>query len=437
MTSDSPQSTTRQTSDEEHPAAVAPELPPFGQIIGGKYRVDGVLGRGGMGVVVAGHQLSLDRPVAIKMLRSSLSEGGRQRFTREAMVVARMTSEHAVRVFDAAEEGGVPFIVMERLFGQDLASRLSSGPLGVELSVRYALEACEASAEAHGLGIVHRDLTPSTCVLAEAPNGRQVLKVLDFGVSKQLDSALGPMGDGSTTDTGRLGTPAYASPEQLLSPRNVDRRADIWGLGIVLDQCLAGQRPFAASNLAQLGAAILASPPVPFAKELGVPAELRAIVWRCLEKRAEDRYQTVEELASALRALGRPSRARRLPVLAVAAITLVGGALLLWAGMPAAPADPRSVASVTEIAAPSPTAEVTERSKPSPGSTREAASPAVLPSAGTPRRAEPPRAARLPTLQTQAAPPGSAPPLQDAQPSTPPNASGTSERAAPPPLYRW
>jgi eukaryotic-like serine/threonine-protein kinase len=434
MIRDSLHSTTRQTSDEGHPAPADRELPPIGQIIGGKYRVDGILGRGGMGVVVAGHQLSLDRPVAIKMLRGSLSEGGRERFTREAMIVAKMTSEHAVRVFDAAEDSGVPFIVMERLFGQDLASRLSSGPLGVELSVRYALEACEAIAEAHGLGVVHRDLKPSNCFLAEAPNGRQVLKVLDFGVSKQLDSATGPIGDASTTDTGLLGTPAYASPEQLLSPRAVDRRTDVWGLGIVLYQCLSGQRPFAASSLAQLGAAILASEPAPFPDALQVPAELRDVVWRCLEKRPEDRYQTVEELATALRSLGRQPRVRRWRALAVAAVALAGGAALLSrACSGAATADPRSAAPAVEVAAPIVTAKTPETPTPPPAVAREVAPPSGLPSAASvPLRTQVNRPGRPPAAPLRAQPPpsASAPPPQ---PAPPPPAAPSS----PPPFYRW
>lgn len=220
--------TTRLSGDDQEASGQASSpladlrLPARGHVLAGKYRIEGILGRGGMGVVVAGHQLSLDRPVAIKFLRRFTTESHRQRFTREAMAVAKMTSEHAVRVFDAGEEDGIPFIVMERLMGHDLATELADAPLSVENTISYLLEGCEAIAEAHALGIVHRDIKPSNLFLADGPNGRKLLKVLDFGVSKLLPSTGGPDTGTSTADACLVGTPAYASPEQLISPSAVD-----------------------------------------------------------------------------------------------------------------------------------------------------------------------------------------------------------------------
>jgi eukaryotic-like serine/threonine-protein kinase len=310
--------TTRLSADAPEmsgPASSPPAdlcLPAIGHVLAGKYRIEHILGRGGMGVVVAGHQLSLDRSVAIKFLRRFATEGSRQRFTREALAVARMKSEHAVRVFDAGEEEGIPFIVMERLVGRDLAAELSVAPLEVETAAAYLLEACAAIAEAHALGMVHRDIKPSNLFLVDRSGGQKVLKVLDFGVSKQLGSVNGLDPGTSTVDACLVGTPAYASPEQLLSPATVDTRIDIWGLGVVLYQCVSGRRPFAARNLAQLGAAILAAPPADFDPALEIPDALRSVIWRCLEKRPEDRFQSVEALASALRALQlRPLGRRR------------------------------------------------------------------------------------------------------------------------------
>jgi serine/threonine-protein kinase len=275
-------------------------LPKLGHLVAGKYRIDGILGEGGMGVVAAGHQLNLDRPVAIKFLRQTLGESARQRFTREAMAIAKLENEHVVRVFDAGEERGQPFIVMERLVGNDLADELRLGPLDAEIAIRYLLEACEALAEAHSHGIVHRDLKPSNLFITKGANGRQSVKVLDFGVSKWLDTEPADETPLATGDHGFVGTPAYVSPEQLTTPNAVDERADVWALGVVLYQCLSGKRPFEARGIPQLCAAILSAQPPEFGPELRVPGSLASIVRRSLRKKPEERYQTVKELARAL-----------------------------------------------------------------------------------------------------------------------------------------
>ena len=288
-----------------------PVLPKPGHLLAGKYRVDGAIGRGGMGVVAAGHQLSLDRPVAIKFLRQALAGTARQRFTREAMAIARMQSEHVVRVFDAGEEDGVPFIVMERLVGNDLAAELERGPLRPEVAVSYLREACEAIAEAHSVGIVHRDLKPSNLFIAEGANGRRIVKVLDFGVSKWLGSAPDEETPLSTADHGLVGTPAYVSPEQLATPGAVDGRTDLWALGVVLFQCLSGKRPFEVRGIPQLCAAILTAQTPELEPNLGVPEALRAVIRRCLRKKPSERYQSVDELAAALAAFSMPPSAAR------------------------------------------------------------------------------------------------------------------------------
>jgi serine/threonine-protein kinase len=255
-----------------------------------------------MGVVMAGHQLNLDRPVAIKFLHPSQLHGVRptRRFEREAMAIAKMQSEHVVRVFDAGQEGGSPFIVMERLVGHDLASELIAGPLPSGLAVSYLLEACEAIAEAHALGIVHRDVKPSNLFIARTAKGRKVVKVLDFGISKWL----GPRSDlelsFATGEHGFVGTPAYVSPEQLTHPEDVDARADIWALGVVLYQCLCGKLPFAGDSVAQLTAAILSDEPSEFSSSSDIPAPLRTVVERCLAKDPAKRFTSVLELARAL-----------------------------------------------------------------------------------------------------------------------------------------
>jgi eukaryotic-like serine/threonine-protein kinase len=272
-----------------------------GRVLAGKYRVDGVLGRGGMGVVAAGRQLELDRPVAVKFLhhRTAGREQSGQRFAREARAIAKMRSEHVVRVIDVGVEEGVPFIVMERLVGHDLATELRRSRPPWNLAVEWLLHACEALGEAHSLGIVHRDIKPSNLFLAETVGSRRVLKVLDFGVSKWL----GPPGDFEaalvTSNQSLVGTPAFVSPEQLTRPDSVDERSDIWALGVVLYQCLCGRLPFHADSMPRLYAEVLTAKPLA-AFPPDVPEALRAVVLRCLEKSPGERYPSAVELARAL-----------------------------------------------------------------------------------------------------------------------------------------
>jgi serine/threonine protein kinase len=272
-----------------------------GRIINGKYQIEGVLGRGGMGVVARGRQLELDRSVAVKfLLRAPDGSRQNQRFAREGKAIAKMRSEHVVRVFDVGVEDGVPFIVMEHLQGRDLAGELEAGPLSVELTVSYVLQACEAIAEAHSLGIVHRDLKPSNLFVAEAVGGRRVLKVLDFGVSKWMPGSMILENDVVTSESSFIGTPGYVSPEQLTHPENVDERTDVWALGVVLYQCLSGKLPFRADSVPELCAQILRSEPEPIDSRIVIPDGLRQVIARCLCKAIGARYSSAVELARAL-----------------------------------------------------------------------------------------------------------------------------------------
>lgn len=277
-------------------------VPGIGSVVAGKYRIEGVLGRGGMGVVASGRQLELDRAVAIKFLKRELALDARplQRFAREARLIAKMRSEHVVRVFDIGRENGVPYIVMEHLNGCDLAREIARGPLSVERAVELVLHACEALGEAHSLGIIHRDVKPSNLFLAEGFGGRRTLKVLDFGISKWLL----PVSDSDTplvtTDAGAVGTPAFASPEQLTRPEAIDGRTDVWALGVVLYQALSGKLPFTADTIPALYSQIIGKAPAPFPNEREVPAALVAVIMRCLSRSPEDRFPNMLELARAL-----------------------------------------------------------------------------------------------------------------------------------------
>lgn len=279
-----------------------------GQLIAGKYRIERVLGRGGMGVVVAAEHLQLRQRVAIKVLLPDAGAGAETmaRFAREAQAAARVHSEHVARVIDVATlDDGSPYIVMEFLEGQDLGQLLARrGPLPVEEAVGYLLEACEGVAEAHSAGVIHRDLKPSNLFVCQRGGGRTIVKVLDFGISKA--QPLGAGADPGLTRTHTtMGSPLYMSPEQISSAKSVDVRADIWSLGVTLFELLAGQTPFDGESITELVAAVLQTEPAALSDlRPGLPRGLSAALARALEKDRERRYPNVARLAEAIAPFG-------------------------------------------------------------------------------------------------------------------------------------
>jgi len=271
--------------------AVAPVLP--GETLGGKYRVERVLGQGGMGVVVAARHLDLDERVAIKFLVGKPSDSAADRFIREARAAAKVKGEHVCRVFDFGRlETGEPYIVMEHLEGIDLARKLDGdGPQAPSAVVGWMIEACDALAAAHALGIVHRDLKPANVFLANRPDGSTCAKVLDFGISK-LPSQ-GTMTGPQTT----MGSPAYMSPEQMESSRDVDARSDVWSIGVMMYELMSGRPPFVAESAIQLAVMIREVEAAPLR---GVPEGLGRIITKCLAKMPDDRYASVAELVADL-----------------------------------------------------------------------------------------------------------------------------------------
>jgi serine/threonine protein kinase len=223
-----------------------------GIVVLGRYRVDSVLGTGGMGVVVRATHIYMAQPVAIKFLKADMvSDAGIvQRFLREAHATVRLRGEHVARVIDVGMmENGTPFMVMEYLEGSDLNQILRHhGAQPPSLVCDMLLQACEGIAEAHAVGIVHRDLKPSNFFVIRKLDGSPLLKILDFGISKApagFDSEL-------TKTQAVVGTPAYMAPEQMMSPRGVDQRTDIWSMGIVMYQLLTGRLPFQSEQYAEL-----------------------------------------------------------------------------------------------------------------------------------------------------------------------------------------
>jgi len=295
------------------PAAIAgapsEPTPPvsLGEIVAGKYQVDRVIGFGGMGIVCLATHLELGIPIAIKFVRPELGSDERAvtRFLTEARAAAQLRSQHACRVIDCGRlPGGSPYIVMEYLSGRDLRSLVDTrGPMSVEGAVAVALQACEALAEAHSKHIVHRDVKPENLFVAEGPGGAESLKVLDFGISKQLS----PLGvQRSLTDSMEsVGSPSHMSPEQMIDPSGVDFRTDIWSLGVVLYEILTGQMPFVGESGPQLCANVMTTEPIPpQAHRADIPEGLARVILHCLEKDRERRFRDVGELSLALKEFG-------------------------------------------------------------------------------------------------------------------------------------
>ncbi|NLE85908.1 MAG: protein kinase [Myxococcales bacterium] len=271
-----------------------------GDLLAGKYRIERVLGRGGMGVVVSAVHEALDERVALKFLlpEALANQEAVQRFLREARAAVKIRSEHVARVTDVGTlESGAPYMVMEYLDGVDLARYLESrGPLPVPEAVEYMLQACEALAEAHALGIVHRDLKPANLFRIERVDGTPSIKLLDFGISKVIAHQVA-----LTQTSSMLGSPLYMAPEQMTSSKHVDARADVWALGIILFELVTGEPPFQGETLPEVCAQILTTEPRPIRALRGdVPPELESVVARCLHKEREQRYGSVAELAVAL-----------------------------------------------------------------------------------------------------------------------------------------
>ncbi len=271
-----------------------------GTVLCGKYRVERALARGGMGVVVVATHLKLDRLVAIKLVdlegkdRAHVSA----RFLREARAAGRLVGEHVVRILDLDEAAdGTPFLVMELLEGTDLERLLiEQGRVAPARAVDWALQACAALAEAHARDIVHRDVKPANLFLVKRLDGVELIKLLDFGISKIITDEVQ-----LTRTAATLGSPLFMSPEQLLTPNVVDRRSDVWSLGVTLYRWLAGAAPFDAADASGLAAQIAARPPTPLSAVVtGLPEGLSAVVMRCLEKDAALRFSSVLELADGL-----------------------------------------------------------------------------------------------------------------------------------------
>ena len=273
-------------------------LPP-GTLIAERFELVREIGVGGMGAVFEAIDGRLERPVAIKFLDPSLVSDDEHvaRFQREALAAGRIGHPNICDVRDrGVTEDGFHFIVMELLEGRTFYELIQrEGPVAPQRVVPIVLEVLSALGAAHRAGIVHRDLKPENIYISRAPNGQEQVKLLDFGVSRFLDDSNALR----LTKSGKvLGTPLYVSPEQALAKRDIDNRADLWGVGVLLYEALTGRAPFKGKNTGQMLIKIIKQDPTP-PKEL-VPwlsDPLQAVILKALRKDREERYRSAEDFA--------------------------------------------------------------------------------------------------------------------------------------------
>jgi serine/threonine-protein kinase len=291
------------SAGEDDGDAAPPRAPRPGERVG-RYRVSRLLGSGAMGIVVAAEDEKLGREVALKLLRRDASREVRERFIREARAASAISHPGVVAVHDVlTTSDGHPVIVMDRLHGETLRERLErERRLGVAQTLQIASAIASALGAAHERGIVHRDLKPENVFLACRDDQGFELKLLDFGVAKLLDGPLGERAELTATGT-IVGTPYYMAPEQAFGQRDVDARADLWSLGVIVYECLSGRRPFAADSVGQVLRLLALGELTPLAEvSPEVPAGVAALVERLLSA-CEERPKTAGEVLSAIHQL--------------------------------------------------------------------------------------------------------------------------------------
>jgi serine/threonine-protein kinase len=286
--------------------------PLIGQLIGGRYRVTGVLGEGGMGVVYVGEQQmgSTVRKVAIKTLHAHLSKDPSviARFHRECGTVAQLEHPNTIKFYDfGSTADGTLYIAMEFVAGKPLAEVLTHGPLSIERTIKIMRQVCGALDEAHMQGIIHRDLKPDNVILTDRAGETDFVKLLDFGIAARTESADAQKEQKLTQQGMVLGTPPYMSPEQFTG-KALDARSDIYSLGVMTYEMLAGRLPFDADTPWQWATQHMSVQPIPFevsAPAKNIPESMRKAILRALSKNKEDREPSAREYFSDLSDGGR------------------------------------------------------------------------------------------------------------------------------------
>jgi serine/threonine-protein kinase len=318
----------------------AAEASRVGQVVGGRYQIVGLLGQGGMGVVYEARHTLVGRRFAIKFLRPEHARDLEMlaRFQREARAAGALESENIAAVTDfGLDEAGTPYLVMERLAGDDLARLLErNGRLAATRAAGIALQACRGLAVAHAAGIVHRDLKPENLFVLRRADGGDLVKVIDFGIAKLR--APGGDASGTTANGAEMGTPYYMPPEQARGERDLDHRVDVYAMGAILYEMLAGAKAHRGDGYNAILFDILDRPPTPLAPlRPGLPAGLAAVVERAMAFEPADRHASAAELADALAPF---AGGARLPGEAARATAIVARAAGSAAPVPVA--DPRA-----------------------------------------------------------------------------------------------
>ena len=390
-----------------------------GTVLDGKFEIERSLASGAAGDVYEAIHLGLSTRVAVKVLRPGIPETAdirRKRFMREARVAARLKSDNVVRIYDiVAPESGRTYIVMELLQGETLADRVKrAGALPAAEAVDFVLQATKPLREMHDEGIVHRDVKPSNLFLARDADGKERIKLLDFGVAafhkpvQRADSSL-------TLSQAVIGTPRYMAPEQVQSSSRVDARADVWALGVTLYELVAGKPPFDGQTvLAVLNQIERQEPPrLPD----GVPAALGQLIYDCLAKDPAKRPENARALAERLAAVSAAPAAARNPWKVVATVAGVAAVVVALLVVARRSSEAPSEAATSAEAPSSPAAAVA----PAPTTTNPV--PALAVPSGGPS----------PLTLTAPAPMPVAPPQPASSPSAPPRAAGPRHAPARPP----
>jgi serine/threonine protein kinase len=277
----------------------------------GRYRIDNLIASGGVGDVYRARDSRLGRRVALKVLKPGVPMDAHRlaRFAREARTTAQLNHPNIVGIYDVGSHDGQPYVVSELLHGETLRARMETGPLPVRLAVDYTVEIAHGLIAAHEVGIVHRDLKPENIFITD----NERLKILDFGLAKCRKETLGlPQQDSSkSTEPGTiLGTVGYMSPEQVRGGVT-DERSDIFGLGVILYEMVAGVAPFCGDSAVETLHAILKDDPPRLPRRDGISAKLQYVVRHCLEKKPDARFQSAKDLVFVLEELRLRAERRR------------------------------------------------------------------------------------------------------------------------------